>query len=367
MGDSQSRQVGNQFMGRIGDILDDGPGRAYNRPLYRSPSGATRDAWRLGQNFNEDLIGDGGFNSQQRRAMGDLGGIETGYERLGQGNGLSNAQDRAMSGIGQVGNQYGRLASGNGLSNAQDRAMSGMSGLGGQYADLGNAYDPNSEAYRTLRQGISDDTLTSVAALGASSGRSGATSFNDGAARGLGNALAGLDYSNMQNNVNNQYRSLDSQQGVFGNVFNMGQQGIDNRFNALAGQRGAYGDQFGMGQQGIDNRFNALAGRRGIANDRFGMGQQGINNSWNAIGGIGQIGAARDADRLARRLADFDLHNRRQNNEIDWLGRINGAMGGGAGDGANEAPWWQQLLGFGVGLGGRAIGAAGGAPQPGFW
>jgi hypothetical protein len=301
--DSQSRQVGDQFMGRIGGILDDGPGRAYNRPLYRSPSGATRDAWRLGQNFNEDLIGDGGLNSQQRSAMRSLGGI-------GQG--------------------YGQLASGNGLSRDQSGAMRGMQGLGAQYADLGDAYDPNSEAYKTLRQGISDDTLTSVAALGASSGRSGATSFNDGAARGLGNALAGLDYGNMQNNINNQYRSLDSQQGVFGNVF-------------------------GMGQQGIDNRFNALAGQRGIANDQFGMGQQGINNSWNAIGGIGQIGAARDADRLAQRLADFDLHNRRQNNEIDWLGRINGAMGGGAGDGANEAPWWQQLLGFGVGIGGRAL------------
>jgi hypothetical protein len=304
MGDSQSKQIGDQFMGRIGDVLDDGPGRAYNRSLYRSPSGATRDAWRLGRNFNEGLISGGGLNSQQRSAMRSLGGI-------GQG--------------------YGQLASGNGLSRDQSGAMRGMQGLGGQYADLGDAYDPNSEAYKTLRQGISDDTLTSVAALGASSGRTGATSFNDGAARGLGNALAGLDYSNMQNNVNNQYRSLDSQQGVFGNVF-------------------------GMGQQGVDNRFNALAGQRGIANDQFGMGQQGINNSWNAIGGIGQIGAARDADRLAQRLADFDLYNRRQNHEIDWLGRINNAMGGGAGDGANEAPWWQQLLGGAIGIGGRALG-----------
>jgi hypothetical protein len=304
MGDSQSKQIGDQFMGRIGDVLDDGPGRAFKKSLYTGPSGATRDAWRLGQNFNEDLIGDGGFNSQQRGAMKQIGGVASGYGQLGRGNGLSGDQSGAMR---------------------------GMRGLGGQYADLGDAYDPNSEAYQTLRQGISDDTLTNVAALGASSGRSGATSFNEGAAKGLGNALAGLDYQNMGRNIDNQYRSLDSQQGVFGNVF-------------------------GMGQQGIDNRFNALAGQRGIANDQFGMGQQGINNSWNAIGGIGQIGAARDADRLAQRLADFDLYNRRQNHEIDWLGRINGAMGGGAGDGAKEAPWWQQLLGGAIGIGGRALG-----------
>jgi hypothetical protein len=356
MGDSQAKQIGDQFTGRIGDMLDQGPPGFYNRSMYTGAGNTTRRAWRLGTDFNQDLIAGGGLTGGQRDAMGDLGQVDNGYAGLGRGNGLSNGQDAAMRGVRGVGDQYGRLASGNGLSNGQDRAVRNMRGLGGEYADLGEAYDPNSEAYQTLRQGITDDTLGSVNSMFGGSGRLGSGLNYTAASKGLGNALAGLDYSNMQNDINNQYRSLDSRQGVYGNVFNMGQQGIDNRFNALAGQRGAFNDQFGMGQQGVDNRFNALAGRRGVANDRFGMGQQGINNNWNAIGGIGQIGAAGDADRQARRLGEMDLWNRQNFGDIDWLTRLNGAMGGGAADGANEPSWWQSLLGGAIGIGGRALG-----------
>src|SRR5690348_16387482 len=72
-----------------------------------------------------------------------------------------------------------------------------------------NPYDPNSDAYKTLRQGIIDDTMSSIGSQFTNSGRFGGGSYVDAASQGLGQALAGLDYGNMQNNVENQFRSQD--------------------------------------------------------------------------------------------------------------------------------------------------------------
>jgi hypothetical protein len=252
MGDSQAKQIGNKFTGRIGDILDDGPPNPYRRSLYTGPSGSTRNAWQAGEGFGNSIIGNRGLSTTQRNA-------------------LQRTNDVA-----------------------------------GQYGDLGDAYDPNSAAYKTLRKGIADDTLRDINSQFAASGRFGGGSYMSSAGEGLGQALAGLDYGNMQNDINNQYRALDSRRATLGDV--------------------------------------------------FGMGQRGMDNQWDAIGRVGQIGASRDADRQAKRLGAFDQWNRNNFGDIDWLGRINGAMGGGAAEGANEAPWWQQLLGGAIGIGGRALG-----------
>lgn len=217
----------------------------FNKPLYTDPSAATRNAWTAGTNFGNSVV------------------------------------------------------SANGFGPGQQAAMTGNRGLGSQYAGLGKAYDPNSAAYKTLRQGVVDDTLSNLGSQFTASGRFGGGSYIDTASEGLGQALAGLDYSNMQNNINNQYRSLDSQRSIFG--------------------------------------------------DQFGMGQQALTNEQNAVGLLGQIGSAQDANNLASRMADYDLFTRRHDADWEALARASSILGGTAGAGgsttSNTVPWWAALLG----------------------
>jgi hypothetical protein len=296
MGDSESKQFGDKYLGKLEGQLDK-KAPVFNKSLFVGAGEGTRNAWDAGTDFANGLNGSAGFGTGQRGAMDSLGGVFSGYGQLGDNNGLTGGQSDAMA---------------------------GNAALGGQYGALGQAYDPNSSAYKTLRGNIADDTLTGVGSLFASNGRYGSDIMGESAAEGLGNALAGLDYGNMQNNINNQYRSLDSQRGIFGDTFSMGQQGVGNQFGALAGQGATAGQQFGMGQQALGN-------------------QQG------AIGMLGQIGASQDADSLARRMANADLFDRKHNADWNTLGRATSILGGNAQAGgsttSNTVPWWQALLG----------------------
>lgn len=299
--DSQSKQFGDQYLGKLSGQLDM-KAPVFGKSLFTGASGVTKDAWQAGNQFSNQLIGNDGFGTGQRGAMDSLGGVFSGY---------------------------GAVADNGGLTAGQTGARDGLAGLGSQYGALGTAYDPNSEAYQTLRGGISDDVLTEVASLGSSNGRFGSRSFNEGAAEGLGQALAGLDYGNMQNNINNQYRSLDSQRGIYGDTFNMDQTGTGNVLAGLGGQAATAGQQFGMGQTAL-------------------------TNEQSAIDGLAGIGAARDADRQGERLGQADLFDRKKNAELDRLIKIGAAFGDPAGA-ANEAPWWQQMLGYVAGNAGKAI------------
>lgn len=301
MGDSKSKQFGDTFLNKLDTQLDK-KAPVFGESLFAGAGTGTRNAWDAGTNFATGLNNAGGFGTGQRAAMDSLGGVFSGY---------------------------GQLAGNNGLSSAQSGAMAGLGGLGSKYAGLGTAYDPNSAAYRTLRGGIADDVLTDVASLGASNGRYSSRSFNEGAAEGLGNALAGLDYTNMQRNIDNQYRSLDAQRGIFGDTFNMGQTGIGNQFNALGGQAATTGQQFGMGQTALTN-------------------QQG------AIDALSQIGAAQDADAQGALLGRADLFDRTKNAELDRLAKI-GAIFGDPTAAANQPNWLQQGLGALLGFGGAAL------------
>ena len=269
----------------------------YDKPLYTGPGSTTQNAWNWGGALSNQTIANGGYAGGQREAQDSLGGVFSGF---------------------------GGVADNNGLTGAQANAMTGNAGLGAKYAGLGTAYDPNSAAYKQLRQGIVDDTLSNLGSQFTASGRFGGGSYIDTASQGLGDALAGLDYTNMQNNINNQYRSLDAQRGIFGDTFNMGQTGVGN---TLAG----------------------LSGQAGVAGQQFGMGQQALTNQQDAIGLLGQIGASQDADALAKRMADADLFDRTKNADWNTLGRATSILGGTAGASgsttSNTVPWWSLLLG----------------------
>lgn len=272
----------------------------YNKPLYTGPGSTTQNAWNWGGALSNQTIANGGYAGGQREAQDSLGGVFSGF---------------------------GGVADNNGLTGAQANAMTGNAGLGAKYAGLGTAYDPNSAAYKQLRQGIVDDTLSNLGSQFTASGRFGGGSYIDTASQGLGDALAGLDYTNMQNNINNQYRSLDAQRGIFGDTFNMGQTGVGN---TLAG----------------------LSGQAGVAGQQFGMGQQALTNQQDAINSLTQIGAAQDASSLASRLADYDLFTRKQDADWEALARASSILGGTAGASgsttSNTVPWWAAIAGLGA-------------------
>lgn len=307
MGDSQTKQFGNEYVDQLMGQLDK-KAPVYNKSLFVPAGGNTNSAWYQGANNANGLISSGGLTGGQRDAVATMGGVGQGYAGLGANGGLTGTQRGAMS---------------------------STKGLADNYGSLGSAYDPNSAAYKTLRQGAIDDTLVNVGAGLNASGRFGGGSYIDTASQGVGKAIAGLDYTNMQNNINNQYRSLDSQKGIYDTLF-------------------------GQGQQGVNNQFGALAGQGATANSIFGMGQQGIMNKNDAIGQLASIGASQDANRTGQRLGEYDLWNRTQNADLDRLLKIGSGFGGGAVDAANQAPWWQQILGYVAGNAGNAARAWGG-------
>jgi hypothetical protein len=294
----------SELVGKTSDMLLTGLQKAYKggvdvygKPLYTAPSGTTNSAWGQGSSFANDLIGSNGYGAGQQAAQNSLGGVFSGY---------------------------GGVADNDGLTGAQSGAMNGLGGLGGQYADLGGAYEQDAPGYQQLRNKLRDDTATGIYSDFNNSGLFGSDMNLSKAGEGIGNALAGLDYGNFQNNVNNQYRSLDSQRGVLGDVFGMGQQGVGNQLAGLGGQAATAGQQFGMGQQTLGN-------------------EQG------AIGMLGQIGASQDADSLARRMANADLFDKTHNADWNTLGRATSILGGNqtasGSTTSNSVPWWAALLG----------------------
>lgn len=295
----QVTKTTDMLLGGLKDAYKGGVS-VYGQPLYTGPSATTQSAWGNGASFASGINNQGGFGAGQRGALDSLSGVFSGF---------------------------GGVADNNGLTGAQANAMTGNAGLGAKYAGLGTAYDPNSAAYKQLRQGIVDDTLSNLGSQFTASGRFGGGSYIDTASQGLGDALAGLDYTNMQNNINNQYRSLDAQRGIFGDTFNMGQTGVGN---TLAG----------------------LSGQAGVAGQQFGMGQQALTNQQDAINSLTQIGAAQDADSLAGRLADYDLFTR--TNDADWeaISRASSILSGTAGASgsttSNTVPWWAAIAGLGA-------------------
>jgi hypothetical protein len=304
----------NKLLGGINKEFDAGYG-VYGKSLYPGVGGTTRSAWAQGAGDANSLIRSGGFNPQQTGAMRTLGGVGAGYGRLGA-NGGFNAQ--------------------------QSGAMRNLGGLRGQYAKMADAYDQDAPGYQRLRQGLMDDAITNVGAGFTSSGRFGGGSYIDKATESAVDAIAPLDYQNFQNDINNRYRSIDSQQGIFNSLFGMGQQGVDNRFNALAGQGATAGTMFGMGQQGIQNRQGAL-------------------------GQLGVIGAAQDADALANRQAEHDKFRRMNDGGRRLLGELSSILAGNAQVGGQTTtntqpatPWWQQVLGYAAGNAGKAMSVYGG-------
>jgi uncharacterized protein YdbL (DUF1318 family) len=153
-------------------------------------------------------LGDnGGLTGTQQNQQGRLGDVAQGYRSISDHNGLAPGQQGQINTATGIAGQYGNLTDHNGLTTGQGRDVAQLGGIQSGYSGLSGAYDQNAPGYSgSSATSFSNDTLSSVNSMFGGSGRLGSGLNYSSAAEGVGNALAGLDYGNYQNNVANQYQ-----------------------------------------------------------------------------------------------------------------------------------------------------------------
>lgn len=106
---------------------------------------------------------------------------------------------------GQSDATQGGLASLLGASN-NPGFIQGISSTINDYADTaaGNKFGQNAPGYATLRQNVMNDATTAANSPFVSSGTFGSDKHAEALGRGVTGALAGLDYSNYQNDISRQ-------------------------------------------------------------------------------------------------------------------------------------------------------------------
>lgn len=162
----------------------------------------------------------------------------------------------------------------------------------------GNDFGTNAPGYATLRANAGDDALKSVNAVFNNSGRLGGGSNVQAAGTGVTNALAGLDYTNYQNDIARQQAAVPILQQLFGAA------------QLPSATQGAVGSAMDANQQGI------LSGQ-------------------------------------------YDLDTRNANALTDLIAKLSGSYGGSAsGSGTTSTqttttpttPWWESALSLGGSL-----------------
>lgn len=177
------------------------------------------------------------------------------------------------------------------------------SGIGGALKSFGNAaagndFGTNDPGYATLRANAANDAQSLINGQFNNSGRFGGGSNAKAVGEGVTNAIAGLDYTNFQNDRNWQTQAAGLLPGLFS-----------------------------------ANQLPASV--------------------------YGNVGAAQDQNSNAERQAANDLYQRVNGAPWDTLGRASSILSGTAGSSGNtttqtqtspQTPWWQSALGLGVSL-----------------
>jgi hypothetical protein len=213
-------------------------------------------------------------------------------------NTLNASNNPAFTGAVNKGLGYaGSLAGGSGPSLTEQNLMGVANG---NYLNGGDPYFEQNLA-KTL-----NETSSGInAGLGAS-GRLGSNLQLQSLSEGLGNVSNAARSQQYQTERDRQVQAL----------------------GAIEGQR----------QQGVGNAFAAQAALPGLY-------QAGLMPSQVQ----GQVGAAQDADALARRQGDYELFSRQANGQTDLLAKLSSILAGNASASGSttskEVPWWQVGLG----------------------
>lgn len=225
--------------------------------------------------------------------------------------GIDDTISAANAGQGGLGSAFGYAQNVVGNEGYNDALRRAETGIGGYLAE--SAMD--APGYERLRSRVADDTLTDVNSIFSASGRLGSDKHVGTATESLADSLAGLDYQNYTDRLGRQ---------LAGN-------------SALAG----------IGQTAMGNAM-------GAANSIPSLYQATQLPALDKL----RAGAILDADANAARGAAFDLHERTSNAELDRLLKISAGMSGTAGAAGQTStltepatPWWQTLLGTGLGVG----------------
>jgi hypothetical protein len=182
------------------------------------------------------------------------------------------------------------------------------SGVSGAIKSFGNtaaggSFGMNDPGYATLRQNLIDDTQSNINSQFTNSGRFGGGSHVSSLGEGIGNAVAGLDYSNYQSDIARQQQAAQMLPGLFG------------------------------------------AAQQPSATQ-------------------GAVGAAQDANQQGILQGANDLFQRQNGAQWDTLSRASSILNGTAGAAGTtttntstqpSTPWWQSALGLGIGAAGAFL------------
>jgi hypothetical protein len=165
----------------------------------------------------------------------------------------------------------------------------------------GDRFGLNDPGFAQLRQGVIDDTMTNINSQFTNSGRFGGGSHVESLGRGVGNAVAGLDYGNFQSDIARQQQAAGMMPGLFG---------------AMQAPSAA----------------------------------------------VGAVGAAQDANQQGILQGENDLFRRQNDGDRLLLGELSSILAGNAAVGGQtttqttpQPSWWQQVLGYVAGNAGQAM------------
>lgn len=188
-----------------------------------------------------------------------------------------------------------------------------LTGAQGEVLDYLKSSRSNAPGYAALRQKGIDDALTGVGSSFLTDGRFGSSVMGEAAGEAAADTALGFDYQNYTDRLNRQLQGSQ----------------------ALAG----------IGQTAMGNAGAAAAALPGFATARLQPAQMQI-----------AAGQMLDADTQARLQGENDLF--RRTNDAGWstLGQASSILNGTAGASGQQtsttspqAPWWQTILGMGLG------------------
>lgn len=168
------------------------------------------------------------------------------------------------------------------------------------------------------------------------------SSFGDTAAgRNIGVQAPGYQQvrSDLSNNIRTTNNSDFNNSGLFGS---------DNNQESTA--RGLTSGLGALDMQQYNNGLDRQVQAAGLLPGLYQASQQPASTLLTA-------GAIQDADAQARQQGRYDLSTRQGNAQTDLLGRLSSIFNGTSGAGGSQTtsstpstPWWQSLIGLGVGL-----------------
>ncbi|TAA51057.1 hypothetical protein [Shinella sp. JR1-6] len=321
-----------------------------------------------------NIIGNGGFNSYQKDALGGLtmaaNNAENRYMRMLGNGGFNESQRQALGSVRKNfdANQgiFQNLLNSGGMTDDQRLAMDNYR------TTATSKFDPNADPnFQRVLSGALDAAGDSVNLSAAAAGR-----YGSGAHQGVMGKTTGNLAANM---LSDEYKYQMGRKDAANNaLFQGGQQGVNNMTGAYGTMQGAANNLLNMGQVGIDNIDRQYGNLLNSQGELFNAGQQGLSNMQNAYNiaqmpyqTLMQVGGMNED--LATRIKNDELRifDAKNNSPWDQIGRLLnvGNLGGQfstsktTASGGGQNPFLTGIGGLGL-LGSLFGGGTGGTAAP---